>query len=446
MQSQIHKFSYPDGEVQHVQLVRLDSWEQLDFLYPNPCDEALGCFADIYRQYLVPACPWIFGNMIMFRLPDDVEVPFERSTKKLGKVSDALTTAAAALQSGVRIVRGKPKFKNEQLKEFWNALEKSGSVRIVSGKLPTTKVIPVGNAPGYISRTETEAALKVNSSFFIMDKFDCATLYDHVGTPFGLCVKNGEVQNPPLFGREALLIRDGAVSIEMLSVRELMLEINGQVYRHGENAEIFSRPEYAKTPRRKDRKLVIIGQRVAAVCDAARVSVPASGFVLCADGECNAKPGDKVTYRGMEDVLFGIQVGNSIVRNGEKTEKFISRFYNLRGADRVAYPPSLYPLDFKGARAARITLGADSEGRPMLLWAEGAGKFGYKHGEESCGASLSEMAEICSSLGMVNAVNLDGGGSAQILMNNRRSLLISDRNRVDNTEAERPVPLGLIIK
>ncbi|MBR5261143.1 MAG: phosphodiester glycosidase family protein [Oscillospiraceae bacterium] len=446
MQSELKTFSYPDGEVQRVQLVRLDSWEQLDFLRPEPCEEALGCFADIYRQYLVPACPWIFGNMIMFRLPADVEMPFECSSKKLGEVGDALTAAAAALQSGVRIVRGKPKFKNEQLKEFWNVLERSGSVRIVSGKLPTTKVIPVGNAPGYMSRTQENAALKVNSSFFIMDMFDCATLYDHVGTPFGLCVKDGEVKNPPLFGREALIVKKDGVSIKTPSVRELTLEINGQVYRHGENAEIFSRPEYAKSPSRKGRKLVIIGQRVAAVCDAARVSVPASGFVMCTGEKCSANPGDKVTYRGMEDVVFGIQVGNSIVINGEKTEKFISRFYNLRGADRVAYPPSLYPLDFEGARAARIALGADSEGRPMLLWAEGAGKFGYKHGEESCGASLSEMAEICSSLGMVNAVNLDGGGSAQILMNNRRSLLISDRNRADNTEAERPVPLGLIMK
>lgn len=446
MQSEIKTFTYPDGEVQRVQLARLDGWEQLDFWHPEPCAEALGCFADIYERYLVPACPWIFGNMIMFRLSDNMEVPFEKNTKKFGELGDKLTAAAAALQSGVKIVRGKPAFKNEQVRAFWDKLEKQDCIRIVSGKLPTTKIIPVGNIAGYMSRTEKDATLKVNSSFFIMDKFDCATLYDHVGTPFGLCVKNGEVQNPPLFGREALLVKNNEVIIEEPSACDLTLEINGKIFRHGKNAEIFSRPEYAKSPKRKGRKLIIIGRRVAAVCDAARVNVPASGFVLCTNDECTALPGDTVTYYGMEDVLFGIQVGNSIVRNGEKTERFISRFYNLRGLDRVAFPPSLYPLDFTGARAARIALGADSDGKPMLLWVEGAGKLGYKRGGESCGASLSEMAEICSSLGMVNAVNLDGGGSAQILLNNRRSLLISDRNRADNTEAERPVPLGLIIK
>ena len=78
-------------------------------------------------------------------------------------------------------------------------------------------------------------------------------------------------------------------------------------------------------------------------------------------------------------------------------------------------------------------------------WAEGAGKLRYEAGRDSCGASLAELGEICEELGMLNAVNLDGGGSAQILMRNARSLLISDRNPTDNSEMERVVPLGLMI-
>ena len=90
-----------------------------------------------------------------------------------------------------------------------------------------------------------------------------------------------------------------------------------------------------------------------------------------------------------------------------------------------------------------MVVGEDEEGRLVLIWFEGKGKFSYEKGVDSCGASLKEMAEICSSLGLRNAVNLDGGGSAQILMDNRRSLMISDRNKSDNSEAERAVPLGL---
>ena len=447
MDCQIKTLSYPNGEHQRLQLVRWESWSDLDFLHLTYSEKALDCFSNIYRQYLVPACPWLFGNMVMFHIPEDLAVSFPFDTRSHGTVADRLTAAAAALQEGVRIVGGKPVFRNPQLEPFWRALEQRDSLRIIRGKLPITTIIPVGDAPGYLSETEPEAAIKVNASFFIMDRFDCATIYDHVGTPFGLRVKDGLVTSPPLFDREALLVRqDGSISIEQPCVEQMEIEINGNRYLPGKNAAVYSRPTRSRTPHRKGKKLVIIGCRVTAVSEHASVPIPASGFVLCPEDSCPVSAGDTVTYRGMEDVTFGIQVGNSIVKNGEKTKTFRSRFYNIRHLEPVPFPPSLYPMDFDGARAARIALGADAAGKPMLLWAEGAGKLHYVPGEDSCGASLSEMADICDSFGMVNAVNLDGGGSAQILLRNRRSLLISDRNCPDNSEAERPIPLALILR
>lgn len=474
MNSEVKIYEYPGGEIQRVQVVCFDDWAQLDFLHLEYNDAALGCFYDIYRNYLVPGCPWIFGRMIMFHLPEDlgVDLPFE--TEKYGAVGDRLTAASVVLQDGVKIVGGEPVFKNEQAKRLWQALESRDCVRIVCGKLPFTKVIPVGSFTGYLSEQEVDAAIKVNASFFIMDPIDCATIYDQVGTAFGLCVKDGVVENPPLFGREALLVqKDGRVMIAEPDVRELTIEINGCRYRHGENATIYTRPERAKTPGGKGTKLVIIGRRVAAVKNSGSVDIPASGFVLC-PWECTDEKvafsdnvemhrdaankalehertgtvcaGDLITYRGMEDVQFGIQVGNSIIRDGVKTERFISRFYNVRKLEWVPFPPSLYPMDFEKARAARIALGADADGKPMLFWTEGAGKLKYVPGEDSTGASLTEMAEIAADLGMVNAINLDGGGSAQILLKNKRALRISDRNTEDNSDAERLVPLGLVVK
>ena len=447
MDSQIKTFHYPNGEIQRVQLVRPESWSELEFLPLAYGDGALDCFAHIYRKFLVPAQPWVFGNMVMFRIPDDMHVPFPFETAQYGVVADKLTAAAAAMKQHVRIVGKKPVFSDPRVKEFWDALVKRNCLRIISGKLPVTTFIPVGKMAGYLSKTETAAALKVNASFFVMDRFDCATLYDHVGTPVGLCVKNGVIQNPPLFEREALLVKkDRTVSVEQTGLKDLRIEINGVCYEAGKNAVIYSRPDRNKTPPVKGKKLVIIGTKVAAVHSGMRVPIPTSGFVLCPKVTCDAKPGDTVTYHGMENIQFGIQVGNSILRSGEKTEGFISRFYNIRKLERVPFPPCLYPLDFHKARAARIALGADENGKPMLLWAEGAGKLKYIPGRDSCGASLSELADICSQMGMINAVNLDGGGSAQILLHNRRSLLISDRNETDDTEAERPVPLGLMVR
>lgn len=447
MNSEIKEIAYPNGEIQRVQMIRLEDWKQLEFLRLPYAEVSLKCFSDIYREYLVPGCPWIFGNMVMFHLPEDVDIPFPMADKKYGAVSDRLTAAAIGLRNGVSVIGGKPKFRTPEAKTFWETLEKRNSLHVIRGRLPVTTIIPVGNTTGYLSQTCPDAAMKVNASFFIMDRFDCATAYDRVGTPLGLCVKDGLVTNPPLFGREALLVkRSGAVMIEQPELNQLDMEIGGIRYIPGKNARIFTRPQCAVTPRCKGKKLVIIGCQVAAVCDAGKVAVPASGFVLCPEGECHAKAGDPVIYHGMEDVIFGIQVGNSILRDGEKTMGFRSRFYNLKGLEPVAFPPSLYPLDFEKARAARIALGADAVGKPVILWAEGKGKLRYTPGKDSCGASLSEMAHICADAGMVNAVNLDGGGSAQILLNNKRSLMISDRNKTDNTEAERPIPLGLMVR
>ena len=350
MNTEVKVYEYLGGEIQRVQVVRFEDWAELDFLRPKYNEAALGCFYDIYRNFLVPGCPEIFGRMIMFSVPDDLDVELPSSSKKYGAVADRLTAASIVLQDGVKIADGKPVFKNEQAKKLWQALEAHDSVRIVCGKMPFTKVIPVGNTVGYLSEQDADATMKVNASFFIMDPIDCATIYDQVGTVFGLCVKDGVVENPPLFGREALLVkRDGSVAIAQPNVRELVIEINGKQYHHGGNATIYTRPERAKTPGGAGVKVVIVGRKVVAVKESGSVEIPASGFVMCIEGEagkcacacknvaagadactCDVVTGDIVTYHGMEDVRFGIQVGNSIIRDGVKTEQFISRFYNVR--------------------------------------------------------------------------------------------------------------------
>ena len=442
MQSEIHIFPRANREIQRVHLVRLDAWSKLNFLTPTPSEQAFHCFHKIYHQFLVPTSPWMFGNLVMFHLPDEVKLPEKLLCKYEGKIANPLTIATLTLRRGVRIFGKNVSFRTNDAKQVWQVLQSHNCVRMIRGNLPITTIIPVGNQAGFL--TESEGSLKVNTSFFIMDPIDCATAFDHIGTAFGLMVKDGVVESPPLFSRESLLVKaDGSVCIECTDLKKLRIRIGNEVFTHGENAIVYSRPEHARTA--PTNGLVIIGRRVIAICNG-RTRVPASGFILCPKGDFHATPGDLVIYEGMEDIHFGIQVGNSIIRDGVKTTDFISKFYNIRALDPIAYPPSLYPLDFENARAARMALGADSDGKPMLLWAEGMAKLGHIPGVDSCGASLTEMANICAQLGMQNAVNLDGGGSAQILLNGQRSLMISDRHAEDFSEAERPVPAGLVIQ
>ena len=478
MKSEVKVFERGNGEIQRVHVVSWDDWSQLDFLYLKQEKEeqqkqALHCFHHIYKNFLIPTMPWVFPQMIMFALPEGVEVPEKYESEKYGQVTDPLTIASILLQEGVRIKKNKPTFLNEKAKALYGSLEERGLVYIVGGKLPNTKVIPVGRFAGYLSEIEHDAKIKVNANFFIMDPFDCATIYDQVGTPFGLCIKDGVIENPPLYSREALLVEgDGKAYIAQKDIYDLSIEIGENTYTPGENATIYTRPKYAKTPNDKCVTVAIIGRRVVAVKAGGSMPVPASGFVLCVDTKSNTSgkvtrcggqtipcvdvteavnttgisAGAMVTYHGLEKVKFGIQVGNSIIRDGVKTEQFISRFYNIKKLQPTPYPPSLYPMDFANARAARIAIGADKEGKPVLFWAEGKGKLLYVASVDSTGASLSEMAEMAAEIGLYNAVNLDGGGSAQILVENARSLHISDRKTEDNSDAERLVPLGLIVK
>ena len=451
MQSEIKVYSRENDEIQRVQVIRWDKWSELDFLHMDGNENALKCFRDIYAHYLVPGCPWVFGNMILFQLPKDLEYSFDFCTKKYGTIEDKLTAATITLREGVKIIGGKPIFKNRKIKDFWHLLRERKCVYIVCGKLPFTKVIPVGDYAGYLSEQEVHASMKVNSSFFIMDSFDCATVFDHVGKVFGLCVKDGAVISPPLYGREAFLVKkDGTVTIKELDVTDLEMEISGQRFKVGNNVSVYTRPQYKVTPRNSAVKIVIVGNKVVAIKPKGAVEVPASGFVLSVRdmdrSTVKIAPGDNVIYHGLEDVEFGIQVGNSIVRDGVETQEFISKFYNIRKLEKTPYPPSLYPMDFENGRAARIGLGCDENRKPVLFWAEGAGKLHYQKGIDSTGASLMEMAEIARDLKLINAVNLDGGGSAQILLGNQRSLHISDRKTEDNSDAERLVPCGLIVR
>ncbi len=183
MKSEMITFPYPDGEIQRVQVVRLDRWEDLEFLRPAPAEGAFDGFRRIYEHHLIPAAPWAFGNIVMFRLPEGMEVPFSFETDSFGTVADPLTAAAIGLRRGVRVHGKKIWFRDEMPRRFWKELEETGNVRIVRGKLPVTTIIPVGREAGLLTQTEQDASMKVNASFFIMDPFDCRSHRPAPGRP-----------------------------------------------------------------------------------------------------------------------------------------------------------------------------------------------------------------------------------------------------------------------
>lgn len=436
IKSSIDTFSYPNGEVQRTQTIHLERWEELDFFKPFFCKEAFLHICLLYKKHIVPAAPFAFPRMILFTVPEEYRY--------------SLLEAADVLRDGVKInAKGEPLFESEYAKEVYEELEAKELITVICGNRKNTKVLPVGRSMGFMTECRTEAALKVNSSFFTMDCFDINSEYDAIGTPLGLMVKDGEVLNPPAFNREALLVKySGEVLVEKIGLKDVSVKIGNRTFKINENAKVYERPQYIKTPviNKGYIGIVVIGNKVCNVVGSGKVNVPSSGFVLKVK-KFDVSRGDEVTYSGFENYKFCIQVGNSVIKDGEKTLRFESDFFNIRNLFRFkrAYPPSLYPLKYNTARAPRIVLGADACGMPMVMWVEGAGKGSYKIGDYSAGASLSELAGIAEKEGFLNAVNLDGGGSAQILLDNKRELFISDRDE-ENKESERAIPVGLMVR
>lgn len=442
---EIREFRYANGDLQKVQVVRFDSFSEMDFLRPDYDPEGFDRLASLYEDFIIKRYAFVFGNLILFRLPEGYPVKPVMGDPEYGDVYDPLISAAIALERAVKCRKGKLVISDPETQAMFEDLRGRGCLRAVKGKWNTVRMLPVSDRFGFLSRSMADARLKVNSSFFIMDGFDCASRYDSIGTPFGLCVKDGRILSPPLFFRQVFRVSEnGETGITGADLTQLTVRIGDRTFRHGENCRIFQRPLMRRTPA-GGYDTVICGDRVTASRKGGGTQIPSSGFVIRTDGPVPDAGGLPVTYEGMPGTAFAVQCGNSAVIDGKRTDGFISPFFDFRRPFSPSYPPTFYPLDYRKARAPRIVLGADKDGKPMLLWFEGAGKFGYRPGTDSCGASLAEAADICCRLGMYNGVHLDGGGSAQILLDGKKSLMVSDRDAEKFLEVERAVPAGLVI-
>lgn len=443
IEQSVKTYTFEDGEIQRVQMVKMPSWECLDFFSCSFSKEAFDGVIDVIDRFQVQRYPMLFGTMVFFHIPKDLDVPFSFDPEKYGKVNDKNVKASILF---------KERFKNERFvpannaeKSFVESLKAAGTFRILKGLLKKTVPMPFSDNFGRMSSVFESASFKVNSNFFIMDSFDCASVYDSVGTPLGLCIKNGKAVNLPLYEREALVVRKSGVSVEMPRLKDCSFVIGKKEYVPGMNCRVYERPSFRITGRCFGTDIVIVGTKVMAVKHGGKTVVPGGGFVLQTnEKDTTVEPGSDVSLNGFDDVLFSVQTGNSIVKNGWPSGGFISKFYNIKKLFSIPYPPCFYPLDYGNARAARIAIGADKDDRPCILWAEGAAKIGHEKGSDSRGASLYDMERFCIDLGIENAVNLDGGGSAQILLTNKRSLFISDRKK-DGSENERGVPLGIMV-
>jgi Exopolysaccharide biosynthesis protein related to N-acetylglucosamine-1-phosphodiester alpha-N-acetylglucosaminidase len=448
IESKIETVKYDNGEIQRCQVVKGFDWKDLEFVQAPFSKEPFEELCRMYKVFIIKKHPDYYGALITFHIPEGMESPFPMETGE-GLVFDKQLSAAIAIRrlvkdGKIRKQGSKLIIEDEKAKAFFETLSNEGWLSVGYGeKDDEISILPVGEDLGYLGSIEPRPAFCCNTHFFEMDLFDCDSPYDLFGTPYGLIVKDGIVSQPPLNNREALVVdKEGVPKIVRPELKEMTISLQGIDFRHGDNCRIYRRPADRITPAAPGLDVIIVGDEVLAFHEGGEVRIPMGGFVLHTETPLEKIP-TPVCYKGFEDCVFGIQVGSSVVKDGELVKEFLSPFYDIHN-DSVPFPPTLYPLNYEKDRAPRMAICCDREGKPVIVWAEGCSKLFYQFGAESCGASLLELGRYCHSIGLVNALNLDGGGSSEIFLEGKMSLHVSDRHP-DNSDSERPVPMGLMV-
>ncbi|MBG0851150.1 phosphodiester glycosidase family protein [Streptomyces spinoverrucosus] len=178
------------------------------------------------------------------------------------------------------------------------------------------------------------------------------------------------------------------------------------------------------------------GGRVTALRAGRGGSVPARGTVLQGTGtgaqwlRAHARIGARMSVRStVVDAEKGtplpltaktsvVNGGPLLLRNGTTVLDPVRDGWSpedVRGADRAAIYNGWYLR-----RNPRTAAGVTRDGRVVLLTVDG------RHPGHSAGLSITETAAVMRSLGAVNALNLDGGGSTAMVVRNAPQGLPSD--------------------
>lgn len=443
MEHRIDRILYDNAEIQNYEVITDFNWEDIEFVSAPISSGVISALARLYRVNIISRAPHLYGTLVFFHVPDSITtLPFGDATED-GIMYD---TQALVAYHGAKLVREKKiRIEDNQLlceKEeytaFFSKIQNNDFLLLEKGSASSITFMPISSKMGFLSDISQNKKL-CNSHFFLMDITDRDSPYDVYGTPYGLALTNGIIQQPPLLQREAILVdKANNVLVSSPSITDCAVIIDNTEYRHKLNSVFYYRPDVRKTPKTQGSDIIIVNDTIVALKHGGESIVPMAGFAIQVPSKISLS-NTCVHYSGFENYTFGIQIGSAMMQNGKMHDSFTSRFY---AGDGTIFPPTVYPLQFETARAARMGIGNKS-GKPIIIWAEGAGKNFYQKGIDSCGVSLLEFAKYCKSLGIENFVNMDGGGSSQFIVNGKRNLHIADRDLKTNEEAERPIPLGL---
>lgn len=166
------------------------------------------------------------------------------------------------------------------------------------------------------------------------------------------------------------------------------------------------------------RSLQGIGSAVTAVA-----ALPVGEKLAVTTHLINSRTGDRVTINADTYIANG---GPILVNNGQKDVTPLED-----GLVRATEPSEYY--GFAAKRNPRTFAGTKADGTLVLITADG-------RSTASLGLSITEEADVARSLGLTNAMNLDGGGSTTMVVNG------AVINAPSDATGQRPVGDALLIE
>lgn len=251
-----------------------------------------------------------------------------------------------------------------------------------------------------------EAAAAINGNY-----------YSRAGLPLGLVVHEGRILSAPLPRRTAFGV-DAAGRAWIGTVRfkgRLMADTGMEVPitavnrpPRADGVALYT-PEFGPETPPQALVAIVRGGRIASF-QSGRPPVPPDGYALAAAAGqqhllTNVVRGQRVTvHLALEPagLRHAIQGGPRLVRGG---------------VVEVPYAWEGFGRGFAARRAARAAVGITGTGGVLFVTVD---RTVTRHGRpESTGMNLAELAALMRSLGAREAMNLDGGGSATLVVGGR---------------------------
>ncbi len=363
---------------------------------------------------------------------------------------------------------------------------------------PAQNLVPIANCGTLSDLVYTRTPrLAFNTSFFLLETHDYFSHHSGLGSGFNLWVGNGIIQRPPLYKRATLFgdaesrwdlgffdLNDIEISLpsslrirpqpQLDTVSKHLFTLNPSaptpISVYTRYFGVSSRGQVlGKTPLAPNRlELTIVARRVGGWKIGGGLDIPQNGFVLsfAEDALTEEERGEllnalqeniEVDYQFARDehknITEAIQTGPMLVRDGvatienydtEKEEEFWASRVLENGKFQMGAVPTDYDSDVHN-RHARVGLGIGQDGQMILVAVAGVSKGVGITDQESQGASLIELAHLLRDKGARHAINLDGGGSAQVYYLGGRAIIPGERRGQPLVHYDRMIPSAAIV-